>query len=262
MGEIQIELLVDNAPVACRNFAGLCLTNYYDNTVAHHLDRGGSIKFGDPTGEGYGGISFDGVPFETEIGSRKFDRPGLVGMTDGGENNASQFFITLGACPALTRTRSLFGAVTAGSMDVLREIAEADIDEAGRPTPDIVIMGAGVGPHEFDLDLDDDEDMTEEPRADDEETEVALPPVVPAEVPVDDEYCVDMRLLQKSITKRRKRKKTARPTPEAGRPTEAPGAGQVASAPPAPAPVTAPKVGIRSAALRDRMAALRAARKK
>lgn len=59
------------------------------------------IVGGDPEGDGTGGESIYGAPFKDEFHSRlRFNRRGLVAMANGGrDDNASQFFFTLGESP-------------------------------------------------------------------------------------------------------------------------------------------------------------------
>ncbi|MFN2304934.1 MAG: peptidylprolyl isomerase, partial [Anaerolineales bacterium] len=80
---------------------------------------------GDPSGLGVIG---PGYTFVNEISDDlSFDRAGLLGMANSGEDtNSSQFFITLGPATDLDGGYTIFGEVTPESMDVLGKIALRD----------------------------------------------------------------------------------------------------------------------------------------
>lgn len=69
-GDLEIELWVNETPLACRNFIQLSLEGYYDNTIFHRLIKGFMIQGGDPTGTGEGGESIYERPFRDEFHSR------------------------------------------------------------------------------------------------------------------------------------------------------------------------------------------------
>ncbi len=51
-GSFSVELYMQHAPLACRNFLALAQAGYYDNTVFHRIIKGFMIQGGDPTGTG------------------------------------------------------------------------------------------------------------------------------------------------------------------------------------------------------------------
>lgn len=69
------------------------------------------MQTGDPSGTGKGGQSIWGRKYEDEFKeSLKHNERGMVSMANNGPNtNASQFFITYAAQPALDLKYTLFG---------------------------------------------------------------------------------------------------------------------------------------------------------
>ncbi len=100
LGEIVIDLLVDDAPIACLNFLKLCKIKYYNAHLFHFIERDLLIQAGDPSRTGRGGSSIFGLlggakHFQDEFKkSVKHDRAGCVSMANSGpDTNGSQFFI-------------------------------------------------------------------------------------------------------------------------------------------------------------------------
>ena len=98
IGCLKFELNCESAPKTCRNFLGLCASEYYIGTKLHKNIRGFILQGGDPTGTGKGGESIYGAPFEDEISEEyRHDKRGILSMANFGPNrNGSQFFITYG----------------------------------------------------------------------------------------------------------------------------------------------------------------------
>ncbi len=100
LGEIVIDLLVDDAPIACLNFLKLCKIKYYSQHIFHFIERDLLVQAGDPSRSGRGGSSVFGLlggakHFQDEIKkSVKHDKAGTVSMANSGpDSNGSQFFI-------------------------------------------------------------------------------------------------------------------------------------------------------------------------
>src|SRR4029453_6148433 len=98
-GNIEIEFLPADQPKAVKNFRLLADHGYYAGLTFHRIVKGFMIQGGDPTGDGSGGQSAWGPPFEDEINPQSplyqggYKR-GLVAMANAGPNtNGSQFFI-------------------------------------------------------------------------------------------------------------------------------------------------------------------------
>eukprot|EP00941_MAST-03F_sp_MAST-3F-sp1_P001754 g1754.t1 len=135
-GDIDIELWPKEAPLACRNFAQLCVEGYYDDTIFHRLIKEMMIQGGDPTGTGTGGNSIWDKPFKNEIHSRlKFSHRGIVAMANGNkpDSNGSQFFMTLAPCDWLDGKHTIFGKVTGNTIFNLLNVNNIDTDEKDRP---------------------------------------------------------------------------------------------------------------------------------
>ncbi len=115
-GSFEVTLFPDVAPKAVENFLKLAENKYYDGTVFHRIIRGFMIQGGDPLGNGTGGQSIWGKPFEDEVRPDiKFDKKGLLAMANRGpKTNGSQFFITTAAAPWLNQKHTIFGEVTNG----------------------------------------------------------------------------------------------------------------------------------------------------
>ena len=133
-GVIEITLKPSIAPKACENFMKLAEKKYYDGIIFHRIIKDFMIQGGDPQGNGTGGASIWGKPFEDEFStSIKFDRPGLLAMANSGPHtNGSQFFITTVETPWLNNRHTIFGEVTKG-YDVVEKLEKTPTDRMDRP---------------------------------------------------------------------------------------------------------------------------------
>jgi cyclophilin family peptidyl-prolyl cis-trans isomerase len=151
-GAIGITFFASDAPKAVENFRLLAEHGYYDGLVFHRIVRDFMIQGGDPAGDGTGGQSAWGPPFEDEINPqsplyRGGYRRGLVAMANSGPNtNGSQFFIcTDNLSGRLPKNYTLFGVVTKG-LDVVDRIVSAPRD--GRDLPHEPVAMTSVTIHE------------------------------------------------------------------------------------------------------------------
>ncbi|KAK3913969.1 Spliceosome-associated protein CWC27-like protein [Frankliniella fusca] len=146
VGDIDIELWSKETPKACRNFIQLCMEGYYDGTIFHRIVKGFIAQGGDPTGTGTGGESIYGQPFKDEFHTRlRFIRRGLLAMANAGkDDNASQFFFTLGATPELQNKHTIFGKVTGETVFNMMKLDDALVDHDDRPQYPPKIIGAEV----------------------------------------------------------------------------------------------------------------------
>jgi len=160
-GDIRVELFGNHAPKTVKNFVELATggvewkhpatgtrTNepLYNGTIFHRVIGGFMIQGGDPLGEGYGGPGYKFADeFHPEL---SFDRPYLLAMANSGPNtNGSQFFITVGPTPHLTRKHTIFGEVAdAESRAVVDGIATAKTGRNDRPVEDVTINSVTVEP--------------------------------------------------------------------------------------------------------------------
>jgi cyclophilin family peptidyl-prolyl cis-trans isomerase len=154
-GTIEIEFLPADAPKAVENFRLLAEHGYYDGLTFHRVVKGFMIQGGDPAGDGSGGLSAWGPPFEDEINRdsalyRGGYRRGLVAMANAGPNtNGSQFFILQEDYP-LEPNYVIFARVTSG-LDAVDAIANAPVTtgpggEMSRPVTPPVIRKITVRP--------------------------------------------------------------------------------------------------------------------
>jgi cyclophilin family peptidyl-prolyl cis-trans isomerase len=94
MGTIKLRLFPNAAPKTVENFKGLIQKGYYNNLTFHRVIQDFMIQGGDPKGDGTGGESLWGKPFEDELNANLLNVRGSVAMANSGENtNGSQFFI-------------------------------------------------------------------------------------------------------------------------------------------------------------------------
>jgi cyclophilin family peptidyl-prolyl cis-trans isomerase len=147
-GNIEIEFLPADQPKAVENFRLLAEHGYYDGLTFHRIVKGFMIQGGDPTGDGSGGQSAWGSPFEDEINPQSplyqggYKR-GLVAMANAGPNtNGSQFFI-MHQDYELAPNYVIFARVTSG-MSVVDALAETpttlggDGGQSKPPSPPVI----------------------------------------------------------------------------------------------------------------------------
>ncbi len=128
LGDIEVELLVSQAPETVNNFVFLVQDGFYDGLVFHYGDGTFSANAGDPactvessTCRGDGGPGYE----LTEDAPGDFQR-GVLGMS-----NASQFFI------ALTESEQFEGFTPFGQVVSGLEVAEQVMAGTGIQTIEI-----------------------------------------------------------------------------------------------------------------------------
>lgn len=138
-GAIELEFFASEAPKAVENFRLLAEHGYYEGLTFHRIVRGFMIQGGDPAGDGTGGQSAWGPPFEDEINPasalyRGGYRRSLVAMANRGRNtNSSQFFI-MHQDYQLQPSYVIFARVTSG-MDVVDALANTPVRSSGGGEP-------------------------------------------------------------------------------------------------------------------------------
>ena len=150
-GDITITLFPNHAPETVANFTGLADGSkqydagtdrtgpFYDGLTFHRVIPGFMIQGGCPLGTGTGG---PGYTFKDEFHPElQFDRPYLLAMANAGPGtNGSQFFITVGPTPHLTRRHTIFGEVSdEESRRVVDAIATTPTGPMDRPVEPVVI---------------------------------------------------------------------------------------------------------------------------
>ncbi|RAR03895.1 cyclophilin-like protein [Stemphylium lycopersici] len=182
LGDITIDLLVDDAPKCCENFLKLCKVKYYNFAPVHSVQPNFSFQTGDPIGPGSkdsdGGRSIWGLLEPGETAKKTFvpelkpklkhTEMGTVSMAtapnpdDPDERFAgSQFIVTLGPnIDYLDGKAAIFGTVVEG-FDTLEKINTAYIDDQGQPLKDIRILHTVV----LDDPYDDPAGLVEPPES-------------------------------------------------------------------------------------------------
>nr|WP_185762597.1 peptidylprolyl isomerase [Bacillus methanolicus] len=166
MGAIKIKLFPEYAPKTVENFITHSENGYYNGLIFHRVIKDFMIQGGDPKGNGTGGESIYGHPFEDEFSDRLFNIRGALSMANAGPNtNGSQFFIVQnssvdpglksqmeqagypkeiieayenGGTPWLDFRHTVFGQVIEG-MDVVDKIANTPTGPNDKPKEDVVI---------------------------------------------------------------------------------------------------------------------------
>ena len=94
MGDISLRLFPEAAPKAVENFTTHAKEGYYNGLIFHRVMDDFMIQGGDPKGNGTGGESIWGEPFEDEFDQKLLNLRGSLSMANSGANtNGSQFFI-------------------------------------------------------------------------------------------------------------------------------------------------------------------------
>ncbi|TRM67474.1 cyclophilin-like domain-containing protein [Schizophyllum amplum] len=162
LGDIVIDLDVQNCPRTCENFLKLCKVYYYNLNAFFNVSKDFLAQAGDPTASGTGGESIWSLIASRTSNSRKARVPryfvpeilpklkhrnkGTVSMAvapgvEGGERGGcgSQFFITLADnIEYLDGKHAAFAHVVEG-LDTLDMMNEVYVDQEGRPFKDIRI---------------------------------------------------------------------------------------------------------------------------
>ncbi len=104
MGDIYIRLFPEAAPKAVKNFKTHIKNGYYDGLTFHRVMNSFMIQGGDPDGNGTGGESIWGKPFEDEFCEKLLNIRGSLAMANSGtDTNGSQFFINQAKSCSLTK---------------------------------------------------------------------------------------------------------------------------------------------------------------
>ena len=85
MGEIKIRLFPKYAPKAVENFVTHAQNGYYNGLIFHRVIENFMIQGGDPNGNGTGGKSIWGEPFEDEFTPELHNLRGALSMANAGQ---------------------------------------------------------------------------------------------------------------------------------------------------------------------------------
>jgi len=164
LGDIVIDLEVDNCPKTCENFLKLCKVYYYNLNAFFNVSKDFLAQAGDPTATGTGGESIWSLVasqsstsattsryFPPEIVPKlKHIHKGTVSMAvapalEGQKGGCgSQFFITLGDnIDYLDGKHAVFGHVVEG-FETLDKLNEVFVDQDGRPFKDVRIRHVAI----------------------------------------------------------------------------------------------------------------------
>uniref|UniRef100_A0A1J3JAS4 Peptidyl-prolyl cis-trans isomerase n=1 Tax=Noccaea caerulescens TaxID=107243 RepID=A0A1J3JAS4_NOCCA len=155
VGRIVMELFADTTPLAAENFRALCTGEkgigqygkplHYKGSFIDHIAPGVMWCCGDIiNGDGTGSESIYGIGFPDENFTKKHDRPGVLTMSDFGEdNNGSNFQIALKKFPILDGKQVVFGQVVDG-FEVIKKIEDmVQSEDSDIPSKPVRIIDCG-----------------------------------------------------------------------------------------------------------------------
>ncbi|KAH9504712.1 Peptidyl-prolyl cis-trans isomerase-like 4 [Bulinus truncatus] len=148
IGDITVDLYIDERPRCCMNFLKLCKIKYYNFSLFHTVQQNVVAQTGDPTATGRGGESIfaklygeQARFFDMEVVPRiKHHKKGLISMVNNGSGmHGSQFFFTLADnLDYLDDKHTVFGEVAEG-FDIIEKFNTTFCGEDNRPHQDIRI---------------------------------------------------------------------------------------------------------------------------
>lgn len=153
MGNFEIKLATDYAPVTTKNFIDLTNKGYYNGLIFHRVIKDFMIQGGcpnvrfdvkdlnkQPEVKGMPGTGGPGYKIKDEFSSKLLhDGPGVLSMANAGPNTGgSQFFITLVPTKWLDGKHSVFGKVSKG-MDVVYKIGNVQTGQYDMPMEPVII---------------------------------------------------------------------------------------------------------------------------
>ncbi len=142
LGEIELELFPDLAPITVNNFLNLVDNKFYDGIIFHRVIKGFMIQGGDPLGTGVGGSKdkIKGEFLSNGFNNNLAHKKGVISMARTMDPNSasSQFFIMHEDAPHLDGNYAAFGVVIKG-IEVVDKIASVKTDFRDKPLEDVVI---------------------------------------------------------------------------------------------------------------------------
>ena len=122
-GEIEIRLLVDEAPTHAARFERLASSGYFDGLTFHRVVTNFVLQGGSPASNEYTG---DAAFTRDELGLVSHWRGTVATSTRGRDTGDGQIFINLVDNLRLNHDYTVFGEVVSG-MDVADQVAEGDV---------------------------------------------------------------------------------------------------------------------------------------
>ncbi len=142
LGEMELELFPETAPITVKNFLNLVDHNFYDGIIFHRVIKGFMIQGGDPDGIGTGGSEekIKGEFLQNGVENLLAHSRGVISMarTMVPNSASSQFFIMHADAPHLDGGYAAFGVVTKG-IEVVDKIADSKTNYNDKPLEDVVI---------------------------------------------------------------------------------------------------------------------------
>lgn len=132
LGDIEIELDFERAPVSAKNFLKYCEDGFYEGTIFHRVIKGFMVQGGGMTVDLEEKPTRAAIVNEANRGLKNVKGTLAMARTDAPHSATGQFFINLGNNDFLDHTSTtndgwgyaVFGAVTSG-MDVVRKMEKA-----------------------------------------------------------------------------------------------------------------------------------------
>ena len=136
MGDFNVFLDTEKAPVTAGNFIELSKKGYYNGLTFHRVIEGFMIQGGCPEGTGMGGPGYRiQDEFHPELRNDKF----TLSMANAGPNTGgSQFFINVQDNGYLDNRHAVFGHVTEGT-DIIMKISQTETGPQDKPLKAVVI---------------------------------------------------------------------------------------------------------------------------
>src|SRR5438046_3032837 len=151
LGDIELDLYTESAPMASQNFIDLAKKGFYDDVIFHpvipcFVAQAGDGQHGkksslNPSRVGTGG---PGYTFADEPVKGDYVRGSLAMANAGPNTNGSQFFIcTDDLTGRLPKNYTLFGLVTKG-MDVVDKIVSAPRNSRDLPNEPVAMTSVAI----------------------------------------------------------------------------------------------------------------------
>jgi len=144
LGNIKIELYMEEMPITAGNFKKLVEEGFYDGVIFHRVIPNFMAQGGDPTGTGMGGPGYSiDDEFSDNAEINKNNR-GTISMANAGPNTGgSQFFLNVADNNFLDNKHPVFGKIVEG-MDVVDAIVSVERNAQDKPLEDVVIKKATI----------------------------------------------------------------------------------------------------------------------